>query len=153
MRKCFDWLVEHEKLLIGIVLVLVVCLVLQQKFCKPTAELNDGFVLTQPPRQLENSLGSAPNIAGVWEMSLQKKSGTNTWTLKLEQDGERLSGIINSEGGDLPVSGTIKGQNISLSAKRFGVTVEFPGVLNGDTMTGKMKVLSVDRQWTAKRRL
>ena len=56
-------------------------------------------------------------------MSVQKRSGTQIWTLKLEQDGERLKGIINSEGGDLPVTGTIKGQTIKLSAKRFGVTV------------------------------
>src|SRR5438552_16604495 len=100
-----------------------------------------------------NPSSSTTSVAGIWEISLQKRSWRQIWTLKLEQNGERLKGIINSEGGDLPVTGTIKGQTINLSAKRFGVTVEFPAVLNGDTLTGKMHVLTVDRQWTAKRRV
>ena len=66
---------------------------------------------------------------------------------------EQLTGVINSEGGALPVAGTIKGPAIDLSAKRFGVTVEFAAILNGDTMTGTMRVVTVNRQWTAKRRV
>lgn len=86
-------------------------------------------------------------------MSIRKrKGGTQTWTLTLEQNGEMLNGVINSEGGDLPVTGTIKGQTINLSAKRFGVTVEFPATVNGDAMTGTMHALMVKRQWTAKRK-
>jgi len=153
MRKCFDRLVEHEKLLVGIILVLIVALVAQLKFCKARVEPDLNLARIQPSSQLESPSSSTTSVAGTWEMSVQKRSGTQTWTLKLEQDGELLKGIINSEGGDLPVTGTIKGQTINLSAKRFGVTVEFPAVLNGDTMTGKMHVLTVDRQWTAKRRV
>ena len=153
MRKCFDWLIEHEKLLVGVTLILVVALVLQVKFCKARVEPDASFTRSQPSSQLENPSSSAISIAGAWEMSVQKRSGTQTWTLKLEQDGEHLTGIINSEGGDLPVTGTIKGQSINLSAKKFGVTVEFPAILKGDTMTGTMRALTVNRQWTAKRRV
>ena len=86
-------------------------------------------------------------------MSVQKKSGgVQNWTLMLTQKEEALSGIIRSEGGDLPVSGTIKGNEISLSAKRFGTTVEFPARFDGKTMTGTMNALTISRQWTAKRR-
>jgi len=85
-------------------------------------------------------------------MSLQRRNGgTQTWTLTLEQNGEMLKGVINSEGGDLPVAGTIKGKSINLSAKRFGVTLEIPATLNGDTMTGTMHALTVTLRWTAKR--
>ena len=153
MKKCFYWLVEHEKLLVGIILVLIVALVAQLKFCKARVEPDLNLARSQPSSQLESPSSSTTSVAGTWEMSVQKRSGTQTWTLKLEQDGELLKGSINSEGGDLPVTGTIKGQTINLSAKRFGVTVEFPAVLNGDTMAKKMHVLTVDRQWTAKRRV
>lgn len=153
MRKCFDWLIEHEKFLVGITLVLVVALVAQVKFCKARVEPDLNFARSQSSSQLENPSISATSIAGTWEMSVQKRSGTQTWTLKLEQDGEQLTGVINSEGGALPVTGTIKGQAINLSTKRFGVTVEFAAILNGDTMTGTMRVLTVNRQWTAKRRV
>ncbi len=153
MRRCFDWLIEHEKLLVGVTLVLVVALVAQMKFCKAPLEPDVNFARSPPSSQLDNPSGSIINVAGTWEMSVQKRSGTLTWTLKLEQHGERLTGVINSEGGDLPVTGTIKGQAINLSAKRFGVTVEFPATLDGDTMTGTMRALTINRQWTAKRRM
>ncbi len=153
MRKCFDWLIAHEKLLVGITLVLVGALVAQVKFCKARVEPDVNFARSQPSIQLENPSSSAISIAGTWEMSVQKRNGTQTWTLKLEQDGERLTGVLNSEGGALPVTGTIKGQVVNLFAKRFGVTVEFLAICNGDTMTGSMRVLTVNRQWTAKRRV
>ncbi len=153
MRRCFDWLIEQEKLLAGVTLVLVVALVAQIKFCKARGEPDVNFARSPPSCQLNNPSSSAINIAGTWEMSVQKRSGTLSWTLKLEQHGEQLTGVINSEGGDLPVTGTIKGQAINLYAKRFGVTVEFPATLNGDTMTGTMRALTVNRQWTAKRRV
>jgi len=86
-------------------------------------------------------------------MSVHKRKGASQiWTLTLEQESEKLKGIINSEGGDLLIEGTIKGQSINLSAKRFGVTVEFPGTLDGDTMRGTMRALIVKRQWVAKRK-
>lgn len=153
MRRCFDWLIEHEKLLAGVTLVLIIALVAQMKFCNARLEPDVNFARSPPSSQLNNPSSSAINIAGTWEMSVQKRSGTLSWTLKLEQHGEQLTGVINSEGGDLPVTGTIKGQAINLYAKRFGVTVEFPASLNGDTMTGTMRALTVNRQWTAKRRV
>ncbi len=53
-------------------------------------------------------------------MTVQKrKGGSQIWTLSLEQNGESLKGVISSEGGDLNVTGTIKG-TINLS---FGKTV------------------------------
>src|SRR5262245_17839736 len=153
MRKCFDWLIEHERLLVAISLLLVVALGAQLKFCKTNVEPDVNFARNQPSRQFENLPGSSTSIAGTWDMSVQKKrGGAQIWTLKLEQNGEHLTGVITSEGGDLPVTGTINGKTINLSAKRFGVTVEFPAVLNGDIITGEMRVLTVKLQWSAKRR-
>ena len=153
MRRCFDWLVRNEKLVVAITGALVIALVVQTKFCKariePAADLTTGRPeagRTAPPT------GSTASVAGRWEMTIQKrKGGTQTWTLTLEQNGEMLKGVIKSEGGDLPVAGTIKGQTISMSAERYGVTVEFPAALRGDTMVGTMRALTSTRQWTAKR--
>lgn len=136
-------------------MVLVVALVAQLKFCNPRVEPDVNFARSQPSNLIENPSNLSTSVAGIWEMSVQKRSGTGTqtWTLKLEQNGEQLTGIIKSEGGDLPVTGTIKGQTINLFAKRFGVTVEFPARLERDTMTGTMRVLTISRQWTSKRRM
>ena len=82
----------------------------------------------------------------------KKKGGVQNWILTLSQDGDKLSGVISSEGGDLPVNGMIKGDEVSLSAKKFGVTLEFPARVEGETMTGTMKALMIRRQWTARRK-
>jgi hypothetical protein len=96
---------------------------------------------------------SQSGLTGIWDMSVQKKSGgVQNWRLTLRQEGDALSGVITSEGGDLPVNGTVKGNEISLSAKRFGATVYFPATFDGETMTGTMSVLMIRRQWSATRR-
>jgi hypothetical protein len=154
MSNYFEWLVRREKIVVAITIVLAIALVVQMRFCRvrvvPEANL---LPSQQRTSQIPQSPDSIINIAGQWEMSVQKrKGGSQIWTLTLEQDGEELKGIINSEGGDLTIGGTIKGQSINLSAKRFGVTVEFPATLDGDMMKGTMRVLTVSRQWVAKRK-
>ena len=154
MNKWLDWLVEHEKYLVVIVLALVVALAVQLQFCKrPVAP--DGDIATRKvERQVEqeDQQGVSTDISGTWEMTIPKKrGGAQVWTLKLKQKGEQLKGVLTSEGGDLDVTGTLKGQNVDLSAKRFGITVEFPAVLEGEILTGEMKALSVRLKWTAKR--
>ena len=154
MGVYFDWLVKHERLVVAAVLLLVIALVVQLKFCNryEEADINLTPAGTQAP-PLEKSADQIINVAGKWEMSVQKKKGgTQTWILTLRQNGALLNGVITSEGGDLPVSGTINGQDIELSAKRFGVDVKFPATVREETMTGKMQVLTVDRQWTARRK-
>ena len=154
MRRLFDRLIEREKFLLAVTFVLIVTLVLQVRFCGGDV----GSDVTVSRNQTEahsraSASGSPGSLTGIWEMSVQKKNGgVQNWTLTLTQNGDALSGVIRSEGGDLPVSGTIKGDEISLSAKRFGTTVEFPARFDGEAMTGTMKALMVRRQWTAKRR-
>ena len=135
-------------------LVLMIALVLEVRYCHSKVgsdvTVSSNQAETNPPVQTSGSPGG---LTGIWEMSVQKKSGgIQNWTLTLTQNGEALSGVITSEGGDLPVNGTIKGDEISLSATRFGTTVEFPARFDGKTMMGTMNVLMIRRQWTAKRR-
>ena len=154
MRAYFDWLVRHEKLVMGVTLILVIALVVQLKLRSRRVEPGAGLPQKQTPATLfQKPSSSTINVAGDWEMSVLKRSGgRQIWALTLEQNGELLKGIINSEGGDLTVSGTIKGQEIYLSAQRFGLTVEFPATLEGDVMMGTMRALAVTRQWTARRK-
>ena len=163
MRRYFDWLIKHEKLLIGVNVLLIVLLVIQLRVCKSridpstpvsqTPGTSSTDSIKQAPGGFEKPADSVKRIEGRWDMNVQKRrGGTQTWTLQLDQHGQDLTGVINSEGGDLPVTGTIKGQAISLSAKRFGMTIEFTAVLNGDTMKGEFRALTINRSWTAKRR-
>ena len=152
MAQLFQWLVEHEKVVASITFILAVTLLVQVKFF---GVASDGPVSTNPTEI--NSVATDPIVAGplsgVWEMRVRKpKGGVQNWTLSLTQNGEALSGVLTSEGGDLPVTGTIKGNEINLAAEKFGTTVELPATFDGQTMTGTMKVLMISREWTAKRK-
>jgi len=129
-------------------------LVVQVRFCRktivPDATVSSNQTKLESP---VTSMVTPGRLTGTWDMSVQKKhGGVQNWTLTLTQNGEVLSGVLTSEGGDLPVSGTIKGNQISLAAKKFGITVEFPAKVDGEMMTGTMKALMISREWTAKRR-
>jgi len=155
MGELFDWLVERERYVVAITICLVIALVVQAKFCKSSLAPEPTQLRTaQEAIPAPSSLSTADGItAGEWEMTVRKKKGgVQTWTLKLEQDGSMLKGVLNSEGGDLPVSGTINGSEVRLTAKRFGFTLEIPAILNGDTMTGTMRVMTIKLEWTAKRK-
>lgn len=154
MSNYLEWLARRETIVVAITIALAIALAVQIRFCKASVVLDAPLSPSQPRiSHTPQSSDSIVNVAGQWEMTLQsKKGGSQKWTLTLEQDGEKLKGILNSEGGDLPIVGTIIGPSINLSAKRFGVTVEFPATLDRDTMKGTMRVLSFSRPWVAKRK-
>lgn len=154
MKNLFAWLVKHEKLVGAVTLALVAAMFAQSRCRKVSAPPETTLPASQPQVTSEpQPTGGGESAAGLWEMSVRKrKGGAEAMTLTLGQNGESLSGVITSEGGDLPVSGTIKGRQVNLSAKRFGMTVEFDATLEGDTMSGTMRALVVSREWTAKRR-
>lgn len=150
LYRYFAWLVRHERLVAAVTVVLIIAFIVQMKVRRDRAKPDISVALVNQSSPTPDRRG---DLAGQWEMSVRKKSGgTQTWTLTLEQRGEALTGVINSEGGDLPVSGTVKGQSVNLSARQFGVTVRFPATFDGTMMTGTMRVLAINRQWTAKRR-
>lgn len=153
-RGKMKWLVKHEKVVALFTLILLIALVVQLKFCGAQVEPEITLQESQPrANQNASTPDASQSVAGKWEMSIKKRSGgAQVWTLTLEQKGETLKGVINSEGGDLDVSGTIKGLSVNLAAKRFGVIVEFPATLEGDTMKGTMRALTVTREWTATRK-
>ena len=151
MGQLFPWLVRHEKLLAGLTLALVAALALQLKYCR-RPEPQEITLTGAETRSPAPDVGTA-DLNGVWAMSVEKRrGGAQEWTLTLRQEGEKLEGSIRSEGGDLPVTGTVKGRAVELSAKRMGATVEFPATFDGEQLAGTMRALTVERRWTARRR-
>jgi hypothetical protein len=80
------------------------------------------------------------SVAGEWDASFNTPGGVRTFKLILQVDGEKLSGTAKRSNGDVPVTGTIKGEDIS-----FEYTVEynghalslfFSGKVKGDSMSG-----------------
>ena len=131
------------RLVATVAVLLIIALVVQVKFCKRRVEpeaARPRASQTPPPP------GPKSDVTGTWEMSVQKRSGgAQTWTLTLEQSGEALKGVITSEGGDLPVSGT-SGPGGHILGRRYGVR-GFP-FCRGGTMRERWRA-HLNRQWSS----
>ena len=84
----------------------------------------------------------AQDVTGTWEMTVETAWGSGNPTFTLTQDGESISGTYNGYFGEAPVSGTIKGAEVTLSlevtAQGQDVKVDYIGTVDGDTMAGKV---------------
>jgi hypothetical protein len=84
-----------------------------------------------------SAVPAAPSLTGTWSVSLQLDSMSANPTLVLKQDGEKLSGEYQSEQyGKFPVSGTVKGNDITLSfsmnAQGTAIDVTYTGTIEKD---------------------
>src|SRR5262245_17263603 len=61
--------------------------------------------------------GSGVNITGTWNLSVETPMGARDMKLNATQNGETLTGSIASPRGDVPVSGTVKGNAVAFVMK------------------------------------
>lgn len=95
------------------------------------------------------------NVAGKWEMSWEGPRGPQTSTLTLEQDGANLKGTMSGRRGDTPITGTVKGKNVTIVVERETpqgkFTQEFKGTVDGASMKGTLTMRENTIEWTAKK--
>lgn len=96
------------------------------------------------------------NVAGEWEGQFNTPGGARPFKLVFEVDGEKLSGKVLRSTGDVPVTGTIKGDKIEFSYSiNYGgnaLTMFFTGTVSGDSMGGNISFGGqADESWSAKR--
>src|SRR5713226_10390499 len=57
-------------------------------------------------------------VVGNWEMTTETRQGSVTWTLKVEQEGEKIKGTLKGPRGESSFTGSVKGNTIRFSVKR-----------------------------------
>ena len=101
---------------------------------------------------------AAADVTGGWVISLETSQGPAEPTLGLTQDGEKITGVYAGFYGDYPVSGTVKGREITFTfTMRPGehpAVIHFSGDISADgqTMKGTADLAEMGpATWTAKR--
>ena len=83
-----------------------------------------------------------PSLSGSWQLEIASPQGTRTPTMKLTQTGAQVSGTYKSSRGEVPISGTMTGNEFSLTVKisvpSDTLVVEYKGRLEGDTLAGRV---------------
>ena len=84
--------------------------------------------------------GGAVNVAGTWTLTMTGQRGTFEQTLKLEQDGNKVTGTITGRSGNIPLEGSVKANELTFSVTRDTprgtFTMDYKATVSGDTMKG-----------------
>ena len=106
--------------------------------------------------QATSSGSSAGSAAGDWDVVLNTPAGPRNFKATFKIDGEKLTGALKGERGDLPIEGTAKGKEI-----KFSYTVKYmdndlvitmTGNVDGDAMKGTADFGGFAQdEWNAKR--
>ena len=102
------------------------------------------------------SASAQKSIAGEWDATFNTPGGPQGLKLIFKVDGEKISGTAKRSRGDVPIAGTIKGDDItfaySIDYNGSPVTITFTGKVKGDTMGGSVSFNDqAGDEWSAKR--
>ena len=101
-------------------------------------------------------VAQSANAAGTWDTTLTSPQGTFNFQLILKQDGEKLSGMVKSARGEIPVEGTANGKDIKLKYTiKFqdnDMLITLTGALDGASIKGSADYGGLaDGEFNAKR--
>jgi hypothetical protein len=89
---------------------------------------------------------------GVWDLTWQTRRGPEAnGFLVLTENGTQLSAKIHGRGA-VSARGLLSGTRFHLTGKRMLTPYRIDGEINGNTLRGSIRVLSVQRHFTGVRR-
>lgn len=84
----------------------------------------------------------AADVTGTWNMTVETQAGTGNPVFTLKQEGENITGNYKGQLGEAPVTGTLKGNELTLSykisAQGAELEVKYAGVVDGNSVSGKV---------------
>jgi hypothetical protein len=78
------------------------------------------------------SLFAATNLTGTWNAKVDLGTQTGSPTFELKQDGEKLTGKYSGALGDAPLTGTVKGNDVTWDFDASGAAVHYVGKVSAD---------------------
>jgi hypothetical protein len=89
-------------------------------------------------------VAAAADVTGTWIMAVQTSAGSGSPTFVLVQKGDALSGSYKGQLGEAQVTGTVKGDDVTLEytvdSQAGSLAVKYSGKTDGKTMSGKVSL-------------
>ncbi len=80
------------------------------------------------------------SIAGEWDAAMNTPGGVRNFKLVFTVEGEKLTGTVKRAAGDVPLVGTVKGNDIefiyTVTYNGNNLTISMTGKLEGETING-----------------
>jgi hypothetical protein len=104
---------------------------------------------------LGTAVGVGQSVEGEWVGEFSTPGGVRPFSFKLEVEGEKLAGTVKRPSGDVPLTGTLKGDRIefsyTISYGENDLTLSFSGKVEGDSMGGIVLIGNTEDAWQARR--
>jgi hypothetical protein len=89
-------------------------------------------------------VAAAADVTGTWIMAVETSAGSGSPTFVLVQKGDALSGTYKGQLGEAQVTGTVKGDDVTIEYKVDGqagsLAVKYSGKTDGKKMSGKVSL-------------
>jgi hypothetical protein len=90
------------------------------------------------------ALAADANVAGEWDFTVETQAGTGTPHFSLKQDGSNVTGTYKGQLGEAPVTGTVKGNeltiNFKVNAQGTDLAITYSGTVDGASIKGKVSL-------------
>ncbi|HKQ15453.1 MAG TPA: hypothetical protein VJT80_18590 [Steroidobacteraceae bacterium] len=90
------------------------------------------------------ALAADANVAGEWDFTVETQAGTGTPHFSLKQDGSNVTGTYKGQLGEAPVTGTVKGNeltiNFKVNAQGTDLAITYSGTVDGNSIKGKVSL-------------
>lgn len=90
------------------------------------------------------ALAADANVAGEWDFTVETQAGTGTPHFSLKQDGSAVTGNYKGQLGEAPVTGTVKGNeltiNFKVNAQGTDLAITYTGTVEGSAIKGKVSL-------------
>jgi hypothetical protein len=103
-----------------------------------------------------SATAQSSNVTGDWDLTINSPQGARQGKISLKQEGEKLTGVLKNQRGEVPLEGAVNGKEI-----KFKYTVKFQdqdlvitmtGNIDGDAMKGDADFGGFAQgDWNAKR--
>ena len=99
---------------------------------------------------------AAQSVTGEWDGAMNTPGGVRTFRIVFKQEGEKLTGTVKRESGDVPLEGTVTGTTVkfqySIAYGGNPITLAVTATLAGGEMKGQVDIASqVQEEFSAKR--
>ena len=101
-------------------------------------------------------MAQTSTVTGEWDAAMNTPGGVRNFKIVFKADGEKLTGTVKRTAGDVPLEGTIKGNDVqfayTINYNGNDLTISMTGKLDGDSIKGTVSFNGgSEEEWTAKR--
>ena len=103
-----------------------------------------------------SATAQSSNVTGDWDLTINSPQGARQGKISLKQEGEKLTGMLKNQRGEIPLEGAVNGKEIKLKyTVKFqdqDLVITMTGNVDGDAMKGDADFGGFAQgDWNAKR--